>query len=134
MLHSWLFGRHSQVVTLLSCDKTVYRAMLRKKWVDPVSGTVLPGAFIRRDPPQDDDGLSVDVVSPASCASPFNKCFGVGSLHVGKVRELGLDVVVDEIPHANITGVPRPTDDAARAEWFASQLARQARFIPPEHC
>lgn len=116
----------------LPCSAIVYRAMLRKKWIDPISGTVLPAAFMRRPPPQDEDGLSVDIVSPASCASPFKQCYGVGSLHVGKVRDLGLDVQVDAAPHANITELPRKEEDAARAEWLASQLAKQARLIPPE--
>jgi hypothetical protein len=116
----------------LPCSTIVFRAMLRKRWLDPVSRTILPAAFVRRDPPADDDGLSVDVHSPASCAAPFHACFGVGSLHVGRIRDLLLDVDVDAAPHANITGLPRPAEDRARAEWLASQLAKQARLIPPE--
>jgi hypothetical protein len=62
----------------------------------------------------------------------LKRCYGVVSLHVGRVRDLGLDVVVDEAPHANITGLPRQTDDVLRAERLASQLAKQARLVPPE--
>lgn len=118
----------------LPCQAIIFRAMARKNWIDPASRRVLPAAFFRRPVPKDDDGLSVDIASPGSCASALRDCFGVASLHVGRVRELGLDVMVDESPHANIIGLPRSTEDQAKAEWFASQLARQARYVPPEQC
>ena len=116
----------------LACNTIVFRAMTRKNWVDSVTKRILPAAFVRRPPPKDDDGLSVDVESPRSCVSELNSSFGVGSLHVGRIRDLGLDVAADDPPHAVITGVPRATEDQAKAEWFASQLAKQARFISPE--
>jgi len=106
--------------------------MTRKKWVDPETKRILPAAFVRRPPPKDDDGLSVDIECPQSCVSELNSSFGVGSLHVGRIRALGLDVVVDDAPHAVITGVPREAEDKASAERFASQLAKQARFISPD--
>lgn len=114
----------------LVCEKIVFRAMSRKQWIDPISGRVLSVAFILRPPPKDDDGLSVDIASPKSCASALSKCHGVASIHVGKVRDLGLDVVVDDEPHANIKGIPR--DDVAKAEYLAGQLAKQARIVPEE--
>lgn len=106
--------------------------MSRKDWIDPKSKRILPGAFILRPAPKDDDGLSVDISSPQSCVSVLNKSYGVGSLHVGRIRSLGLDVIVDEDPHALIKGLPRDTEDRAKAEWLASQLAKQTRFIDPE--
>ena len=116
----------------LACSTIVYRAMARKNWVDATTQSVLPAAFMRRLPPADEDGLSVDIHSAGSCSLALSKCHGVASLHVGRVRNLGLDVVVDEPPHANITSLPRTTEDAARAERLASQLARQARLVPTE--
>ncbi len=116
----------------IACEAIVYRAMSRKDWIDPKTQCVLSLAFVRRPPPKDNDGLSVDVDSPRSCASVLSKCHGVASLHVGRIRVLGVDVVVDEAPHANITGVPRKADDLAKAEWLAGQLAKQARLIPPD--
>jgi hypothetical protein len=116
----------------LNCAVLVFRAMARKQWIDPQTKSVLPAAFVRRPPPQDGDGLSVDIQSAASCASALNKCHGVASLHVGRTRDLELDIVIDKAPHANITGVPRPEEDQANAERLASQLARQARVVPPE--
>ena len=41
----------------LPCSRIVYRAMLRKSWIDPVTGLILPIAFYRRPPPKDDDGV-----------------------------------------------------------------------------
>jgi len=105
--------------------------MARKNWVDRTTQNVLPVAFVLRPAPKDPKGLSLDVDSPESCASSLNECFGVVSLHVGKVRDIGLDVVIDESPHANIKGLPRREEDAAAAERFASLLAKQARLVPP---
>jgi|ERR1019366_2851150 hypothetical protein len=116
----------------LACELIVYRAMTRSKWIDPATKRVLPAAFMRRPPPHDEDGLSVNIESPQSCVSILNSSWGVGSLHVGRVRALTLNVVVDDAPHAIITGIPRDVGDQAKAEWLASQLAKQARFISPE--
>jgi hypothetical protein len=105
--------------------------MSRKGWIDQAAHRVLPAAFIRRPPPADGSGLSVDIESPSSCHESLNKCHGVVSLHVGRVRELRLDIAPDEPPHANIVGVPRQEDDREEAEHLASQLAKQARIVPP---
>jgi hypothetical protein len=113
----------------LACSAIFYRAMARKNWIDKVTQRVLPAAFKRRPSPADDDGLSVNVASPQSCTSSLRQCFGVASLHVGRVRDAGLDVVVDAAPHANIIGLLRDTDDRTEAERLASLLARQARLV-----
>jgi hypothetical protein len=106
--------------------------MSRKNWIDRQSQCVLPAAFFRRPPPKDEVGLSVDLQSACSCAGTQRDCYGVVSLHVGRVRDLGLDVVPDSPPHGNITGLPRQADDRARAEHLASQLAKHARIVSPE--
>ena len=116
----------------LPCNAIVFRAMARKNWIDATTGNVLPAAFLRRPPPADVDGLSVDVESARSCFLVLNKCHGVASLHVGRVRDLGLDIVTDEMPHANITGLPLGTENVTLAERLASQLAKQARLVAPE--
>lgn len=114
----------------LPCPTIVYRAMARKNWIDKTAKRVLPAAYFRRPPPKDEDGLSVDISSPQSCSSALRNCYGVASLHVGRVRDIGLDVVVDDAPHAAITGLPRREDDPARAERLASLLSRQSRLLP----
>jgi hypothetical protein len=113
----------------LECRIIVLRVLLRRQWINPETGDVMPDAFIRR-PRGDEDGLSVRLNCTAAAAEEgFNRTFGVVSLHVGRVRGLGLDVVADEPEHANIVGVPYQHEDSGRAEWLAGQLAAQARVV-----
>lgn len=116
----------------LPCSAIVYRAMSRRRWIDRETHRVLPVAFIRRPPPADKSGLSVDIESPRSCHRILKTCYGVVSLHVGRVRDLQLDVVVAGSSHANITGLPREEDDRTKVERLASLLAQQARIVPPD--
>ena len=115
----------------LSCNTVAFRAISRKAWVNGVSRAVLPAAFFRRPHPKDEVGISVDVVSAQSCESVLKETFGAASLLVGHVRDIGLDIQVDELPHANIVGAPRGDENPAGAERVASQLAKLARYIPP---
>lgn len=124
----------------LAPDEFVYRALLRKQWIDPDHGQVKPEAFLLR-PCKDHDGLSVFRASccgPEECASRFNACYGIGELKVGSVRSLGgLDVIQrqdDPREHALIVGLPTTQEDRARAERLAGLLARQARLVwlPPK--
>jgi hypothetical protein len=113
----------------LSCSSIIYRALLRKRWIDQDTGRVKADAYFLRD---SEAGLSVniaEVCSPEQCAKPFINCFGVASLHVGRVRDLGLDVVRDSQIHANITGLPHRADDVAEAERLAGLLAKQSRIV-----
>ncbi len=111
----------------LACEKIVFRA-LRKSWVNPGTGFVAATAFMLRESPKDDDGLSVGTISAEQSVTVLSTHAGCASLHVGKIRDIGLDVVPDEESHANITGIPR--NDVARAEFLAGQLAKMARHIP----
>jgi hypothetical protein len=94
-------------------------------------------AFIA-DPDKDEDGLSVNVSARTNLEAwlgGFNSSFGAASLHTGRVRTLGLDVIQSEIDlheapdHAVITGLPFQDDDPDRAEYLASQLARMSRIV-----
>lgn len=82
--------------TSLAPDELVYRALLRKQWIDPDTRQVKPEAFLLRSC-KDHDGLSVlraCCCGPEECASRFNPCYGLGELKVGSVRNLdGLDVI-----------------------------------------
>ena len=115
----------------LPCSAIVYRAVARKDYIDPITGEVNPGAFLLRASPKDDDGLSVDVETARSCYESLKKCYGVVSLHVGRVRNLQLDVIPDKLTHANVTGLPRKEEDPTEANHLASQLAKLARMVPP---
>ena|SRR5687768_9352064 len=86
----------------LPCSAIVFRALTRKSWIDKSTQRVLPAAFMRRPSPQDEDGLSVNIESAASSTAPFRESFGAVSLHVGRLRDLGLHVVIDAAPHANL--------------------------------
>jgi|SRR5271165_1483175 len=77
-----------------------------------------------------DTGLSVNFdQTPAECQAGFNCTYGVASLTVQGVTGLELQVVPDEPHHANITGIPYKEDDPVRAEFLASQLAKQAVLV-----
>jgi len=111
----------------LECHDIVLRAVIRATHVDRVNNHVLAAAFIVRP---NEQGLSVKYErTPDQCAGQFNKCYGVASLHVGRVRNLGLNVLPDDAHHANIVGVPHPDRDPAEAERFARRLQAQARLV-----
>lgn len=107
----------------------VYRALLRKKWIDEETGRVEFDAYLLRP---NETGLSVRIASacsPEQCAAQFRNCYGVASLQVGRIRELVLEVVPDSASHANIIGLPTVEDDRDRAERLADLLARQSRIV-----
>jgi hypothetical protein len=113
-------------------DSVFYRAILRKQWIDEDTGRVKADASFLRP---GEYGLSVNVASacsPQQCAELFRKCYGIASLEVGQVREIGLDVAQDSPTHANIAGLPLKEVDLAEAERFAGLLAKQSRIVWPE--
>lgn len=73
----------------------VYRALLRKQWIDEDTGRVTFDAyFLRKD--KNEQGLSVriaNVCTVQQCAARFRNYYGVASLNVGRIRDFGLDVV-----------------------------------------
>jgi hypothetical protein len=114
----------------LPCSTIVFRALIWEDCVDSKSGRVMPAAFMRRNHEQ---GLSVGVNTTVDdyLRKHFKKpTYGVGTLHVGRLRDLQLEVVQDKPDHATLTGVPKASDNPVEAERLASQLARQARWQP----
>lgn len=115
---------------ILPCSEIVYRALMKKKWINEDTGRIRPDAFFLRKH-REETGLSVNIAAvctPEDCAERF-KCKAVASLHIGNVRNLGLDIVQDNFNHANITGLPYREDDLAEAERLAGLLAKQSRII-----
>ncbi|PSB30797.1 hypothetical protein C7B82_08265 [Stenomitos frigidus ULC18] len=107
----------------------VYRTLLRKQWIDEDTGRVKADAYFLR---VNEHGLSVNLASacsPQQCAELFRKCYGVASLKVKGVREVGLDVEQDSVNHANVVGLPCREDDLAEAERLAGLLARQSQIV-----
>lgn len=123
---------HTLLPALL-CNAIVYRALLRKNWIDKNTGRIQSAAFFRRpkDTGNDLDGLSVSIAAACSIEDArggFTSCYGIATLHVGRVRDIGLDVQPDSPIHANITGLPCKEDNLIEAERLAGLLARQARI------
>lgn len=121
----------------LPCSAIVYRTMRSKHWIDRDKHVVAPAAFYRRlenglnGLPKDKDGLSVDIASVCKveeAGANLTRRYGVVSLHTGRIRDIGLDVVQDTPSHANITGTPYKDEDDARAEFLATLLAKQSRI------
>jgi hypothetical protein len=113
----------------LSDNAIVYRALLRKQWINEDTGRVKAEAYFLR---VNERGLSVNlanVCSPKQCAELFRKCYGIASLEVRGVREVGLDVEQDSVKHANVVGLPYREDDLAEAERLAGLLARQSQIV-----
>ncbi len=110
-------------------DEIVYRSLLRKQWIDEDTGRVKADAYFLR---ANELGLSVNlasVCSPHQCADLFRKCYGVASLVVEAVREIGLEVEQDSVNHANIVGLPAREDDLAAAERLAGLLAKRSKLV-----
>ena len=109
----------------------VYRALLRKQWISEDTGRVTSNAyFLRKE--RNELGLSVNIASacfPEECAAKFRKCYGVASLNVGSIRELGLDVISDSLSHAQIVGLSYIEDDRDRADKLARLLAKKSRIV-----
>jgi hypothetical protein len=106
-----------------------YRSMLRKQWIDEDTGRVKADAYFLR---ANEPGLSVNLAStcsPQQCAEMFRKCYGVASLQVGDVREIGLDIEQDSVNHANVVGLPYREDDLAEAERLAGLLAKRSSLV-----
>jgi hypothetical protein len=115
----------------LPCSAIVYRA-LKKRWLNEDTGGIKADAFLLRERDLE-SGLSVNIAttcSPQQCATIYDRCSAVASLHVGRVRDLGLDVVPDSETHANIQGLPYGENNLAEVERFAGLLAKQSRLIP----
>lgn len=129
----------------LPAATSLFRALLRKKWLNRDSNQILPDAYLPRLSGKDDDGLSVTVSNADTdngliqeaelMASSFKNTYGVALLNVGEVRAIDERLNVVRAPnkgnpnHALLTGVPRLDDDLALAERLAGQLARISQNI-----
>jgi hypothetical protein len=128
-------------------DCLVYRAVLKRDFIDQETRRPRPGAFLPRNSVKKKDGstgreedLSVSIAAELSAddlAASFSKCYGIAQLQVGAIRRLGpglgrdLDVKRDpaeDAPrgHALITGMPHPSQDPTRAERLATLLVELA--------
>ena len=129
----------------LPCDCIVYRAILNRPGRDKVTGRILMKAFLRRGPvgekKRDEQGLSVALFPGENLSkddiinrirSSYKDCFAIGSLLVGKIRDIQteprLDVKRNEKNHANITWLPAFEDnETEKANYLADMLAEITR-------
>lgn len=121
-------GRESEFESLLD-NAIVYRALLRRQWIDEETWTVKFQAYLLR---QNEQGISVNIASnfsPEQCAARFRNCYGVASIQVGNIRQLGLDVVPDSRSHAIIIGLPFCEDNLIIANRFAYLLAEHSQIV-----
>lgn len=109
----------------LDCSTIIFRTITRAADLGP-DDRPLASAFMRRA--NDDDGLSVDynVEVPDGCAPQLTGKRAIFSLHVGKLRDLEVEVVPDTENHALIR-VP-PHEDLEAALQVAAELAQLARL------
>lgn len=126
----------------IPCNETLYRVVLRRGWFDPDDPSrVQPDAFFRRSPdekegvrdPKDADGLSLFRAERATVEECMGelKCFGVVSLHVGTLLDLGLNVIEDKADNrkALITNLPFENPGNAEDEKRVGDVARSARIV-----
>lgn len=107
-----------------ACEQIVFRAQLYKDWITS-SGKVRKQAFYRMN--KDKGGISVSR-TPENCADGLTEpIHGKITLHVGRVRTLGLDVIPDAPNHANIQVVPTRDENDRLARTLAEDLANMAR-------
>ncbi len=120
----------------LECSTIVFRT-LKPSWLQ--EGEINSIAFFLREYDEGfETGLSV-ANNVDNALKVFAKPKAVVSLHVGRIRDVGLEVIpdtepdpeidTDKITHAEITGVPPPDTDDNRliAERFANALIEMTK-------
>lgn len=120
----------------LPCSDLLYRPVIDRRWFDRNTAEINDQTFRRKR--SDKTGLSVNPArnySVQQCidCSAYTECFAVGTLHVGRVLDLGLNVILDSPHHGNIMGLPAydetgPENDARR-EYLAIELLKQFRLL-----
>lgn len=127
----------------VACNTILYRAILRKAWFDPDSrSAVKPEAFFRRRPsekdgqwyPRDEDGLSLfraEKISAEECMKEFGTCFGIVSLHSGRLKDLGLNIVLDDQDSRKVLvdNLPFENPGDADQEKLVGDVAVSARIV-----
>jgi len=117
-------------VNELSNDILLYRAISKKRWIDPENGVIQPVAFelrFRQKTQQYERGVSCDLI-PNLCYQYIDKCFGIIELSVGDVRALGLEVDNDHDSHVNIINFPNPDLEEKEYESILDKLTQKARL------
>jgi hypothetical protein len=127
----------------LPCSTIVYRQIRKNSWYDPDDDSkAMAEAFMRRRPRTrqdgtedagDDDGLSVYDsfrIHRQECMEDSNTCYGLATLHVGTLRDLGLTVIRDPEDERKILipDMPLTNPGSEREETLLESVARSARI------
>jgi hypothetical protein len=124
------------------CNTILYRTIRRKDWFDPDDETrVVDVAFARRRPktdahgavidPGDDDGLSLFDsfhIEAQACIEQELSCHGLATLHVGTLRDSGLQVIRDPNDHRKVLVTNMPFENPGEAESMLDIVAASARI------
>ena len=83
--------------------------------------------------PGDDDGLSVYdsfLIQPHACMEDSESCHGLATLHVGKLRDLGLNVIRDPLDGRKIliTDMPLTNPGDEPQETLLEAISASARI------
>jgi hypothetical protein len=136
-------GMAPTILNKVECSAVLLRALIRSGHYNKHQNKPAAGAFILRE---NETGLSVDIqgVRPLKdTLAQFKKVFAVISWHSGRVRDIRwgeiesevnlLDIIhtpTDSNPaHADLNGLPHPTQQLADAEFVSGILAGQARLV-----
>lgn len=135
---------------ILEDREEVLRVGTNAPSVDKVSGQILRGAFLRREPhpetgeKRDTQGLSVNLRvkrSVKQTQADWQNCHMIATLTVRSIRAVETDPKLDVVQtaadrdyHANLTGLPErgpdvPESNITEAERLATQLARAAKAV-----
>jgi hypothetical protein len=134
----------SEVPDPIRCGEILYRALLKPQWIDPDNeDRVTPEAFFRRRPikkkgsdevdPRDQDGLSLffrSRISAEESVHSFGRCYGLATVHVGKLRDHGLRVIPDPEDDRKvlIPNLPYENPGTKDEEKLVGNVAKTARI------
>jgi hypothetical protein len=124
------------------CNAILFRTIRRTNWFDPDDETrIVDVAFARRRPKTDaegavidsgdDDGLSLFDsfhIDARACIEQEWSCHGLATLHVGTLRDAGLNVVRDPNDHRKVLITDMPFENPGEAESMLDRVAASARI------
>jgi hypothetical protein len=115
-------------VDKLSDDTILYRAITKKKWIDPDKAVDAEAFILRIKRGNYEEALSA-ALEPEQSYNRLSKCWGVIRFTVRDVRELGLDAIQDKPDHVSIINVPNPETHEKEATDIGTKLAKKSRLF-----
>lgn len=125
------------------CNTIIYRTVRRASWFDPDDPSrVNDAAFMRRRPvvqnevvvdAKDQDGLSCFDsfhIEATQCIEQERSCYGLITLHVGTLRDMGLEVIRDPQDYRKVlvTNMPFEEPEDPDMERLLDAVAGSARI------